>query len=59
MTSIIISTNSDLDSVTYATDTDAEVQIARQALRDAGLAYEDEWVGEGDDAVKNGNKLFA
>jgi len=28
-------------------------------LRDAGLAYEDEWVGFGDDAVKNGNKLFA
>jgi hypothetical protein len=56
---IVISINSDLDPVTYPTNTDDEVQIASQALRDAGLAHEDEWAGEGEDAVKNGNKLFA
>lgn len=60
---IVIDINSDLDPVTFAIDTDAEIEAARIALRDAGLAYEDVWTSPGDEhapeAYKNGNKLFA
>lgn len=61
MTHIVISINSDLDPVTYFTNTPEEIGAARLALRDAGLAYEDEWVGEPGtgDEHKNGSKLFA
>lgn len=56
---IVIDINSDLDPVTYPIDTDTEIAAAERALRDAGLAYEDVWTGEGEDAIKCGSKLFA
>jgi len=58
---IVIDINSDLEPTVYAIDTDESEQAARSALRDAGLAYEDVWVGEyGTSAAhKVGSKLFA
>lgn len=56
---IIIDINSDLTPVTYPIDTDEEIAVAEIALHNAGLAYEDVWVGNGPDAVKTGQKLFA
>ena len=60
-TFITININSDLDPISYATDSDEEIAAAREALRDAGLAYEHVWAGGiGDpDSYKTGNKLFA
>lgn len=61
-TYITIDINSDCDPVTYLTDTDEEIAVARRALRDAGLAYEDIYVGDPDgegDSHRNGNVLFA
>jgi len=58
---IVIDINSDEESVVYPIDSFADECKARTALRDAGLAYEDVWVGEWDtgDATKTGDKLFA
>lgn len=58
---IVIDINSDLEPIVYEIDTDGGEQEARLALRDAGLVYEDVWVGEygTGDAHKTGSKLFA
>jgi hypothetical protein len=51
-----------IDEQAFETNTEAEVQAAREALREAGIVYADEWAGVPDDtndAYKNGNKLFA
>lgn len=58
MTFILIAQEQTDDAV-YSTNTDAEVATACEALRDAGLEYGYEWVGEGVDSYKTGNKLFA
>jgi hypothetical protein len=60
-TYIIIDINSDIDPISYPTDTDEEISVARVALRDAGLAYEDVWAGDigCPDSYKSGSKLFA
>lgn len=61
MSHIIIHINSELDPTTYPIDSYEEIVAAEAALRDAGLAFEDVWVGEpgSPDAYKNGQKLFA
>jgi hypothetical protein len=61
MAHIIIDINSDLDPVTYEIETEEDEYAARVALRDAGLAWEDVWVGEPGtpDAHKSGGRLTA
>ena len=41
----------------YPTDTLEQIAAAEAAMREAGLAEADVWVGRDDDAYKNGQKI--
>ena len=58
---IVIDINSDLDPITYPINTDDEIEKAQKALRDAGLAWEDVYVGDPDcpDSYVTETKFFA
>lgn len=49
------------DVETYTTDTPAEIEIAQEAMRAAGITEADVWAGDPEcpDSYKNGQKLFA
>lgn len=49
------------ETETYTTDTIPEIDIAKEAMRAAGLTECDVWAGDPDgfDGYKNGMKLFA
>jgi hypothetical protein len=61
MAYIVIRTNKDADPITYPIDSDGDELIAREALRDAGVACAAVWNGAPDcpDAFKSTRLLFA